>query len=93
MQNPLKGNSLFASLGAPHDNITFLLDLYIAFMFHLRSLMRATCSKLKVAINKFQKAFSFYSSMFHFSNLFIYCFYFHIGNLIWLDVWTRYSLQ
>ena len=24
--------------------------------------MRATCSKLKVAINKFQKAFSFYSS-------------------------------
>ena len=25
--------------------------------------MRATCSKLKVAINKFQKAFSFYSSI------------------------------
>ena len=30
--------------------------------------MRATCSKLKVAINKFQKAFSFYSSILCFNS-------------------------
>ena len=32
-------------------------------------LMRATCSKLKVAINKFQKAFSFYSRKWETSNV------------------------
>ena len=38
MQNPLKGNSLFATLGAPHDNITLLFGLYIAFLFHISNL-------------------------------------------------------
>ena len=33
--------------------------LYNSFVILVWSLMRATCSKLKVAINKFQKAFSF----------------------------------